>query len=291
MATITERAGTAADAAPAEPDPRRWMALAVLAIAQLMIVLDATIVNIALPSAQKALHISDANRQWVMTAYTLAFGGLLLLGGRIADYIGRKRMFIIGLFGFAAASALGGIAPRRGHALRRPRRPGRVRRAAWPPPPCRCSPSPSPRPRSAPGRSASTARSPAAAAAIGLILGGVLTEYASWRWTLLVNVPIAIVAAVGATRSSARAGRSRQHPLRHPRRGHRRPLGLVALVYGFTKASTDGWTLGDHAGLLGVGVVLLAAFVAHRAARRAPAAADARRPRPQPRRLVPRPRC
>ena len=81
-----------------------------IAIAQLMVVLDATVVTIALPSAQKALHISNVDRQWVITAYTLAFGGLLLLGGRIADYVGRKRMFLVGLIGFAAASALGGAA-------------------------------------------------------------------------------------------------------------------------------------------------------------------------------------
>jgi MFS family permease len=90
------------------PDPRRWHALAVIALAQLMIVLDTSIVNLALPSAKRALHISDANQQWVVTAYTLAFGGLLLLGGRVADYAGRRRMFIIGLLGFAAASAIGG---------------------------------------------------------------------------------------------------------------------------------------------------------------------------------------
>ena len=92
------------------PHPQRWVALGVIAIAQLMVVLDATIVNIALPSAQKALQISDADRQWVVTAYTLAFGGLLLLGGRIADYWGRKRTFMVGAVGFAVASALGGLA-------------------------------------------------------------------------------------------------------------------------------------------------------------------------------------
>src|ERR1700704_6475396 len=96
--------------APSTPD-RRWWILPVLAIAQLMIVLDASIVNIALPKAQSALHITTANRQWVITAYTLTFGGLLLLGGRIADYRGRKRVFVIGLIGFAIASALGGVAP------------------------------------------------------------------------------------------------------------------------------------------------------------------------------------
>src|ERR1700710_758941 len=103
MSTNRTEAYTAAD-------PRRWVALGVIAVAQLMVVLDASIVNIALPSAQQSLHISDANRQWVVTAYALAFGGLLLLGGRVADFMGRKRTFIVGLLGFAAASALGGVA-------------------------------------------------------------------------------------------------------------------------------------------------------------------------------------
>jgi MFS family permease len=93
-----------------QPDPRRWWSLSVIAMAQLMIVLDASVVIVALPSAQRSLHISLADRQWVMSAYTLAFGSLLLLGGRIADYLGRRRMFIIGLLGFGAASALGGLA-------------------------------------------------------------------------------------------------------------------------------------------------------------------------------------
>ena len=99
---------------PVTHDPKRWLALVVIAIAQLMVVLDATIVNIAMPSAQRQLHIDDANRQWILTAYTLAFGGLLLLGGRIADYVGRKKVFLIGLVGFAGASALGGAAQNEG---------------------------------------------------------------------------------------------------------------------------------------------------------------------------------
>src|SRR5689334_8772906 len=95
---------------PGAPVPRRWIALIFIALAQLMVVLDATIVNIAMPHAQHALHISDANRQWMITAYTLAFGGLLLFGGRIADLLGRKRIFLVGLLGFAGASAIGGAA-------------------------------------------------------------------------------------------------------------------------------------------------------------------------------------
>ena len=106
---------------------RRWWILAVLAIAQLMIVVDASIVNIALPHAQQALHITTANRQWVITAYTLTFGGLLLLGGRIADYVGRKRVLLVGLLGFAGASALGGLAPNASAAVRSPGPARRVR--------------------------------------------------------------------------------------------------------------------------------------------------------------------
>src|SRR6201986_666994 len=96
------------------PDPRRWKALVFISLAPLMVVLDSTMVNIALPSAQHALGISDANRQWVITAYALAFGGLLLLGGRIADFIGRNRAFVIGLIGLGLASAIGGIAQNQG---------------------------------------------------------------------------------------------------------------------------------------------------------------------------------
>ena len=102
------------DAPRVVPDPTRWRALMVVAIAQLMVVLDSSIVNLALPSAKASLGITDANQQWVITAYTLTFGGLLLLGGRIADYVGRKRAFMIGLIGFAAASAIGGLAPNQG---------------------------------------------------------------------------------------------------------------------------------------------------------------------------------
>src|SRR6185295_7047507 len=109
MSTMVETVPVRAEPAAAA-DPRRWWAMGVIAVAQLLIVLDGTVVTIALPTAQEALHISPADRQWALTAYTLAFGGLLLLGGRIADYLGRKRIFLVGLIGFAAASALGGAA-------------------------------------------------------------------------------------------------------------------------------------------------------------------------------------
>ena len=124
MATATSEPATLSLPRDRRARPEAFPRPGIIAIAQLMIVLDASVVTIALPSAQRALHISVANRQWALTAYTLAFGGLLLIGGRMADYLGRKRMFIISLLGFAAASALGGLAQNSGDALRGPCAPG-----------------------------------------------------------------------------------------------------------------------------------------------------------------------
>src|SRR6201988_4556381 len=193
--------------APSLPTPpetrtagdRRWWILAVLAIAQLMIVVDASIVNIALPPAQGALHIPSANRQWVITAYTLTFGGLLLLGGRIADYMGRKRILIVGLLGFAGASAIGGLEPDASLLFA-----ARAMQGAF-------AALMAPAALSLLTVTFTEARERARAfgvwgtiagggLAIGLIMGGVLTEFASWRWTLLVNTPIALLAAFAAHR-------------------------------------------------------------------------------------------
>jgi MFS family permease len=146
----------------APPDSRRWLALAVIALAQLMVVLDATIVNIAMPSAQRALHIGDADRQWIVTAYTLTFGGLLLLGGRVADYLGRKRTFLIGLLGFAGASALGGAAGSAGMLFAARGLQGAFG-ALLAPSALSLLTVTSPRPASGPGPSASSARSPGVA--------------------------------------------------------------------------------------------------------------------------------
>ncbi len=175
-------------------DPRRFRALAVIAVAQLMIVLDASVVTIALPSAQRALHISVANRQWVLTAYTLAFGGLLLLGGRIADHLGRRRMFVLSLIGFAAASALGGLAQDQAMLFGARALQGAFAAVMAPSALSLLTVSfTEPRERArAFGVYGAIA---GGGAAIGLILGGILTQYASWRWTLLINVPIALTAA------------------------------------------------------------------------------------------------
>ena len=260
----TERPGgagpTGADQDSPTPDPRRFQALGVIAIAQLMIVLDATVVTIALPSAQRALHISVANRQWVMTAYTLAFGGLLLLGGRIADYLGRKRMFVLSLLGFAAASALGGLAQNSAMLFGARALQGAMAAVM------------APAALSLITVTFTEARERARAfgvygaiagggAAIGLILGGLLTQYISWRWTLLINTPIAILTAVAATRL---VGESRaEHRADYDVPGAvTSTAGLVALVYGFTKAGSDGWGSATTLAFVAAGVALLVAFVA-----------------------------
>ncbi|WCN84167.1 MFS transporter [Micromonospora sp. LH3U1] len=257
--TSTAPGAPGAGTSTGTPHPRRWIALAVIAVSQLMVVLDATIVNIALPQAQADLGISDANRQWVVTAYTLAFGGLLLLGGRIADYWGRKRTFIVGMTGFALASALGGLATT-GEMLFAARALQGAFGALL-----------------APAALAlltvlfteTTERAKAFAvygaiagggSAVGLLLGGVLTEYADWRWCLLVNIPVAAIAIALAL------------PLVPESRAHGNTrydvpgaivvtAGLVSLVYGFTKAAEDGWDATQTLGFIAAGVVLLAAFV------------------------------
>jgi EmrB/QacA subfamily drug resistance transporter len=253
---LREQVSARADA----PRDRRWLALAVIGVAQLMIILDASIVNIALPHAQAALHISDASRQWALTAYTLTFGGLLLLGGRIADYLGRKRTFLVGLFGFAAASALGGAAQNAGWLFGARALQG-VFAAVLAPAVLSLITTTFTEPKERAKAFGVYGAISGAGGAIGLIAGGALTEYLSWRWTLLVNVPIALAVAVA---SLPLLKESRVEGDRH----YDAPgallatLGLASLVYGFTEASLHSWTAGFTLTLIGAGVVLLAAFVA-----------------------------
>ncbi len=243
-----------------EPDPKRWSILAVVVLAQLMVVLDASIVTIALPSAQRALHISVANRQWVITAYTLAFGGLLLLGGRIADFGGRRRMFIVGLLGFAAASALGGLATDQAMLFGARALQGAF--AALMAPAALSiltitfQSDPTERAKAFGAYGAVSG----AGGAIGVLAGGLLTQYASWRWCLLVNVPIALLAAVAAFRvvHESRAGGTTRYDIPGALLS---TAGLVSLVYGFTKAESDGWGSTITITLLVAAVVLLAVFV------------------------------
>jgi EmrB/QacA subfamily drug resistance transporter len=237
---------------------RRWTILAVLAIAQLMVVLDATIVNIALPSAQRALHFANSERQWIVTAYALAFGSLLLLGGRISDLLGRKWTFIAGLVGFASASAVGGAAHSFGMlatarafqgafgALLAPAAlslmtttftdPGERNKAfgIW-------------------GAIAGSG------AAIGLILGGVLTQTLSWRYSMYVNLAFATIAVAGALTLL-----QNQAPAVKPRLDIPGVVtvsaGLFSLVYGFSHAQKTSWGNHTTVGFLITSVLLLAVF-------------------------------
>lgn len=240
------------------PDPRRWIALVVIAVAQLMVVLDASIVNIALPSAQRSLDISDANRQWVVTAYALAFGGLLLLGGRVADFIGRKRAFVIGLIGFGVSSAIGGIAQNQGELFGARGLQGAFA-ALMAPAALSLITVTFTEPRERAKAFGVYGGISGGGAALGLILGGVLTEYASWRWTLLVNTPIAIVTAVAGI-LVVRESRAEGEAHYDIPGVITSTLGLVALVYGFTKANESGWSATITIVLLAVAVVLLGTF-------------------------------
>lgn len=264
MTSTTTPAHVRATPGPSTPearDPhhaRRWLSLAVLGLAQLMVVLDATIVNIALPTVQMDLGFTDSDRQWVITAYALAFGSLLLLGGRIADVVGRKTTFIVGLIGFAAASALGGIA--NGFALLIIARALQGVFGALLAP-------------AALSLLTTTFTDPAergkafgiygaiagSGGAIGLLLGGVLTEYASWRWCLYVNVPIAFVAVLGGL-----ALLSQNRPAVRPKLDIPGVItvsaGLFALVYGFSNVETYGWSDPMSWGFLVAAGVFLAIF-------------------------------
>ena len=256
--TLTDGTQQGAVEAPPEASPKRWWILAVIAVAQLMVVLDATIVNIAMPSAQADLGFSDGNRQWIVTAYALAFASLLLLGGRIADLFGRKTAFLIGVVGFAGVSALGGAANGFGMLVT-----ARALQGAF-------GALLAPAALSLLNTTFTDAKERArafsvygaiagAGGAVGLLLGGVLTDAFDWRWTLYVNVAIAVVAfaggwlLLGSHRDAA--GAKLDVPGTALVAG-----GLFALVYGFSNAETHDWGSPLTWGFLLAGGLLLTAF-------------------------------
>lgn len=238
--------------------PHKWLALAVLSLTQLVVVLDGTIVTIALPQAQLALGLSDTERQWVVTAYALAFGALLLLGGRVADYWGRKRTYLVGMIGFGIASAIGGLA-QNGIELIGARALQGVFAALLAPAALALLTVTFPS-----GRERNTAFAvfgtiAGAGAAVGLLLGGALTEFADWRWCLLVNlffVAVGLVGGVFVLGESRAEGRNRYDWWGVVTV----TLGLGSLVYGFSLAE-NGWGRVDTIGFLVAGVLLLVAFV------------------------------
>jgi len=247
----------------AHPNPhhaRRWLILGVIAIAQLMVVLDATVVNIALPSAQEALHFSNDGRQWIVTAYALAFGSLLLLGGRIGDLFGRKRVFVVGLLGFAGASFLGGLAESFGVLVGARALQG-LFGALLAPGALSLLTTTFTEPKERGQAFGIFGAVAVGGAAIGLLLGGILTEYLSWRWCLYVNLVIAIPAALAAV-----ALLHNEVPAVKPKLDIpgtlTASLGLFAVVYGLANAQTHSWGDALTVGMLAGGVALLVGFVA-----------------------------
>ena len=238
---------------------RQWWILAILGVSQLMLVLDGTIVNIALPAAQHTLHFSNADRQWVVTAYSLAFGSLLLIGGRIADSLGLRRTLMIGLVGFAAASGIGGLA--KSFTVLIIGRGAQGAFAALLAPSVLALLTTTFRDSSDRGKAFAIYGGIAGGGgALGLLLGGVLTTYATWRWTLFVNIGVGIVALAGAGLL-----------LKHDQATTHRHLdlsgavlavaGLFLLVFGFSHAETTSWGNRYTIGSLVVGSAFLFLFI------------------------------
>ncbi|MGW3984898.1 MFS transporter [Streptomyces mirabilis] len=239
---------------------RRWLILVVLSLAQFMVIVDATVINVALPSAQQALGFSDGNRQWLVTAYALAFGSLLLLGGRLSDLFGRKYTFVAGAAGFAAASALGGAAQSFGVLVS-----ARVLQGV-------CAAVLAPAALSLVNSTfldrdernkayAIFTTIAGLSGGIGLVLGGVVTDYLSWRWSLFVNIFIALPAVVGGMILLTNKGRSPHLRLDVPGTAAA-SSGLFGIVFGFAKAQTDGWGAAVTVAPLIAGAALLVVFAA-----------------------------
>src|SRR5579859_3191272 len=246
------------NAGASEGDRRRWLILGVIGLAQLMVVLDVTVMNIALPSAQRALNFTTADRQWVVTAYTLAFGSLLLFGGRLSDLLGRKVTFMAGLVGFAGVSAIGGASVNFTMLVTARACQGAFGAILVPSALALLTTTfTEPKER---GRAFGVYGAIAAAGgAVGLLLGGALTEYLSWRWTLYINLFFAGLALVGASVLLKRQPSSVKPHLDIP--GVLAVSGAVfCLVYGFANAATHNWHTPSTYGFLVAGVVLLIAF-------------------------------
>jgi EmrB/QacA subfamily drug resistance transporter len=231
-----------------------------VALAQLMVVLDSTVVNIALPSAQRDLGFTNGDRQWIITAYSLAFGSLLLFGGRLSDLMGRKRTFIIGLVGFATASALGGAAGNFGMLVGARALQGAFGALLAPTALAVLTTTftiPKERARAF-GVFGAIA---GAGGAVGLLLGGLLTQDLNWRWNLYINVFIAIFAVIGASVFVTSIHRTGPRPKLDVPGTVLVSAALFSLVYGFSNAESDGWGSALTWGFLAAAGILLAGFV------------------------------
>src|SRR4051812_24167567 len=240
-------------------DTNRWLVLVIVCVAQFMVVLDATVVNVALPSIQAALHFTPQSLQWIVNAYTLVFGGFLLLGGRASDLLGRQRVFIAGVVIFTIASAINGIAGSSnvliagralqglGGALVSPAALSIVTTTF------------------AEGRDRTRALGvwsaiAAGGAAAGLVIGGLLTQALSWRWVFFINLPIGIAGVLLALRYVSNS-RAEERPETVDVAGAVTVTGgLLVLVYDIVKAQQYGWTSGRTLGLGALAIALLGAF-------------------------------
>jgi EmrB/QacA subfamily drug resistance transporter len=243
---------------PPGPDPRRWWALILLCLAQFMVILDITVVNVALPTIGSDLQLDRASLTWVVTAYTLCFGGLMLLGGRLADTLGRRRTFLTGLGVFTAASLASGLA-QTGTALITARGGQGVGAALLSPAALAIITTTfhGPERNRALGVWAAIA---GAGAAVGVLAGGLLVEYASWRWVFFINLPvgIAVAAAVPAVVAAARpASSARRVDLPGALVG---TLASAAVIYGLVTAGSEGWGATITLFWLAIGLVLAGVF-------------------------------
>jgi EmrB/QacA subfamily drug resistance transporter len=256
----TQRSSRGAPVAAETSDPRRWWALVLLALAEFMVILDASIVNIALPSIQRGLHFSKDNLSWDVNAYILAFGGLLLLGGRMADLRGRRRMFIVGLAVFAGASLVGGLSDSQGQliASRAVQGAGAAILAPAALALVRAIFSEGAERNRALGIWGAVAGSGAAA---GVLLGGVLTSGLSWRWVLFVNVPVAAIAAAVAPRLLPESRAEADERSFDLAGAITITAGLTLLVYALIEAQKVGWGTARTIALLAIAAVLLVGFV------------------------------
>ena len=244
-----------------EQHSKRWLILAVIGLAQLMIVLDATIVNIALPDAQKALGFSNGDRQWIVTAYSLAFGSLLLLFGRVSDLVGRRTMFLVGLVAFAGASALGGASPNFDTLVTARALQG-LAGAMLAPAALSLLTTTFTEQKERATAFAVFGGIAGSGAAIGMLLGGVLTEYLNWRWTLFVNVAISVVAIAGAAALIPRQRKSENRPRLDIPGTLLISSGLFGIVYGFANVESHSWSAPSSWGFLAAGVALILGFCA-----------------------------
>jgi EmrB/QacA subfamily drug resistance transporter len=248
--------------AGAVPDPaagrRHWLALGVIGIAQLMVVLDLTVMNIALPSAQRALHFTTGDRQWVVTAYSLAFGSLLLAGGKLGDLIGRRTTFLVGLVGFAGISAVGGASVNFAMLVAARACQG-VFAAMLVPSALALLTTTFTDPKDRATAFGVFGAIATAGGAIGLLLGGALTAYLSWRWTLYANLAFAGGAFVGGILLLDRQTSPTRFKLDVPG-VLLESVGMFCLVFGFSNAATHGWHASSTWGFLVAGVALLVVF-------------------------------